>query len=237
MYRRPLGQQIEHRHIGDVAGVDDHIGSLEMATEDGRDLVGSVGREMGVGDDEDPRDRPRSGTRGRHGHGVPQMGSLQPDGVAARPHDAHLASPTPSVACHTLVMAGSSRASKTCTVCGRTIEWRKKWERNWDEIRYCGEKCRRNPLTDLDRALERAIIDLLDRRAGGASICPSEAARLVDPDEWRALMPRTRSAARRLVSGGRVIITQRGATVDPSTAKGPVRIARTNGWPSHHTGA
>lgn len=33
--------------------------------------------------------------------------------------------------------------TKICAVCGRPFEWRKKWERNWDEVRYCSERCRR----------------------------------------------------------------------------------------------
>ncbi|MCR9270258.1 MAG: DUF2256 domain-containing protein [Henriciella sp.] len=33
--------------------------------------------------------------------------------------------------------------SKLCPVCDRPFNWRKKWERNWDEIVYCSERCRR----------------------------------------------------------------------------------------------
>ena len=33
--------------------------------------------------------------------------------------------------------------SKVCPVCDRPFNWRKKWERNWDEIVYCSERCRR----------------------------------------------------------------------------------------------
>ncbi|MEM9775674.1 MAG: DUF2256 domain-containing protein [Chloroflexota bacterium] len=33
--------------------------------------------------------------------------------------------------------------SKVCPVCDRPFTWRKKWEKNWDEIRYCSERCRR----------------------------------------------------------------------------------------------
>lgn len=32
---------------------------------------------------------------------------------------------------------------KTCERCGRPFEWRKKWERDWDNVKYCSEKCRR----------------------------------------------------------------------------------------------
>ncbi len=40
-------------------------------------------------------------------------------------------------------------------------------------------------------------------------------------------MEPARSAARRLVAEGSVVITQKGHIVDPSTAKGPIRIRRT----------
>jgi hypothetical protein len=118
--------------------------------------------------------------------------------------------------------------SKPCVVCGRTIEWRKKWERNWDEVRYCSDVCRRMKLTDIDRELEATILDLLANRGGGETICPSEAAKAVggtlDEQVWRDLMEPARRAARRLVAIGEIEITQRGSVVDPSTAKGPIRL-------------
>lgn len=33
---------------------------------------------------------------------------------------------------------------KICLVCKKSFYWRKKWERDWDEVRYCSERCRRN---------------------------------------------------------------------------------------------
>lgn len=116
--------------------------------------------------------------------------------------------------------------SKTCASCGRTIEWRTKWARNWDSVRYCSDGCRRRKVTAADRQLEAAILALLDRRARGATICPSEAARSVGGEGWRPLMEPARRAARRLVAAGEVVITQGGVVVDPSTAKGPIRIRR-----------
>ncbi|MFN7699364.1 MAG: DUF3253 domain-containing protein [Deltaproteobacteria bacterium] len=120
-------------------------------------------------------------------------------------------------------------ADKTCARCGRTIAWRKRWARNWDAVRHCGERCRRTRLDATDEALERETIALLAARARGATICPSEAARAVAGDDeaaWRALMERARSAARRLVERGLVEITQRGRVVDPSAARGPIRVRR-----------
>jgi hypothetical protein len=82
---------------------------------------------------------------------------------------------------------------------------------------------------DVDQRLELAITDLLSRRAASATICPSDAARAVggdDDEAWRGLMEPARRAARRLVERGEVEITQGGRVVDPSTAKGPIRIRR-----------
>ena len=32
--------------------------------------------------------------------------------------------------------------TKLCAQCGRPFAWRKKWERVWDEVRYCSDRCR-----------------------------------------------------------------------------------------------
>lgn len=115
---------------------------------------------------------------------------------------------------------------KTCVACGRRIEWRKKWERCWEDVKFCSDACRRSKPSGDDRRLEVAILELLARRAGEATICPSEAARAVFPDGWREHMEEARRAARRLVAAGAIEITQGGRVVDPSTAKGPVRLRR-----------
>jgi hypothetical protein len=120
-----------------------------------------------------------------------------------------------------------SLPTKTCDGCGRTITWRKKWERDWDSVRWCSERCRRAGRSSVDEALERSVLELLAGRAGGATICPSEAARAVGGQDWRPLMEPARAAARRLVARGEVEITQGGRVVDPSTAKGPIRVRRT----------
>lgn len=33
--------------------------------------------------------------------------------------------------------------TKDCVVCGRPFTWRRKWERVWDEVLTCSERCRR----------------------------------------------------------------------------------------------
>ncbi|MFM7321506.1 MAG: DUF2256 domain-containing protein [Armatimonadota bacterium] len=32
--------------------------------------------------------------------------------------------------------------TKDCAACGRPFAWRKKWERCWDEVRFCSDRCR-----------------------------------------------------------------------------------------------
>lgn len=31
---------------------------------------------------------------------------------------------------------------KNCATCGKPFSWRKKWEKNWDEVKYCSDRCR-----------------------------------------------------------------------------------------------
>ncbi len=121
-----------------------------------------------------------------------------------------------------------SESEKICASCGRRITWRKKWARCWDAIRFCSDACRKRRSSDVDVRLEEAILTLLSERAGDASICPSEAARRVGgEDAWRPLMEPARAAARRLVARGAIEIMQGGRRVDPSTAKGPIRLRGT----------
>lgn len=120
---------------------------------------------------------------------------------------------------------GAPLPEKTCASCGRRIERRARWAKDWDAVRWCSDACRRAKVSAADLEHERDILALLERRAGGATICPSEVARATAED-WRPLMEPVRRAARRLVARGEVEILQQGRVVDPSTAKGPIRIRR-----------
>jgi hypothetical protein len=33
--------------------------------------------------------------------------------------------------------------SKPCVACGRLMTWRKKWEKNWEQVKYCSDACRK----------------------------------------------------------------------------------------------
>jgi len=37
----------------------------------------------------------------------------------------------------------SDLPAKICATCGLPFAWRKKWEKVWDEVKYCSDRCRR----------------------------------------------------------------------------------------------
>lgn len=41
-------------------------------------------------------------------------------------------------------MKKSDLPTKICTTCGLPYTWRKKWAKNWDQVKYCSERCRIN---------------------------------------------------------------------------------------------
>lgn len=97
---------------------------------------------------------------------------------------------------------------------------------NWEQLRYCSAACRRQAGATIHRLVERCIVALLAERRPQASICPSDAARQVFGEQFRAHMEDVRNAARRMAGRDEVVVTQRGARIDPATMRGPVRIAR-----------
>lgn len=32
--------------------------------------------------------------------------------------------------------------TKVCVACGRPFAWRRKWARDWDQVKYCSDRCR-----------------------------------------------------------------------------------------------
>ncbi|QCZ93465.1 DUF2256 domain-containing protein [Salinimonas iocasae] len=38
-------------------------------------------------------------------------------------------------------MKKSELPEKICPVCHRPFTWRKKWEKNWQEVKYCSKRC------------------------------------------------------------------------------------------------
>jgi hypothetical protein len=77
----------------------------------------------------------------------------------------------------------------------------------------------------MSEQLRETILRLARERGPSKSICPSDAAREVDEENWRDLMDQARDVARDLAKAGEVVITQGGDVVDPdATWRGPIRI-------------
>lgn len=71
---------------------------------------------------------------------------------------------------------------------------------------------------------EEAILALTADRGPGKSICPTEAARALDPAQWRAKLPAVRAAAVALARAGRITITRHNKPVDPDNFRGVYRL-------------
>jgi len=71
---------------------------------------------------------------------------------------------------------------------------------------------------------------LLRHRSPEATICPSDAARIVGGSSWRDLMDTAREVAHGLAGEETIVVRQHGTDVDLATAVGPVRLARGRRW-------
>ena len=36
------------------------------------------------------------------------------------------------------------KPEKVCKTCGKPFTWRRKWRKDWENVLYCSERCRRN---------------------------------------------------------------------------------------------
>ncbi len=41
--------------------------------------------------------------------------------------------------------------TKICIVCERPFTWRKKWQRVWEEVKYCSEKCKKFKIRKIEK--------------------------------------------------------------------------------------
>jgi hypothetical protein len=49
----------------------------------------------------------------------------------------------------------SDLPTKICFVCDRPFTWRKKWEKCWDEVKYCSDRCRRHKLSNDEQSYNK----------------------------------------------------------------------------------
>ena len=77
----------------------------------------------------------------------------------------------------------------------------------------------------MDVQIEAALLAIIHQRGPLASACPSEVARQLAPQDWRALMPRVRAVASALAQAGLLEIAQGGKAVSPQGPwRGPIRV-------------
>ena len=75
-----------------------------------------------------------------------------------------------------------------------------------------------------DKNISDEILEMLLRRHPGKTICPSEVARKLFPENWWDEMEHVRAVAKELVKNGKIVITQAGQEVDPDDFKGAIRL-------------
>lgn len=74
-------------------------------------------------------------------------------------------------------------------------------------------------------AIREAILAIAAERGAGKSLCPSEAARRLAPEDWRPLMAGVRREAIALAREGRIEILRKGKPVNPAAAiRGVIRL-------------
>ena len=87
---------------------------------------------------------------------------------------------------------------------------------------------------DLEPRIEAAILALLRSRQDGATICPSEPARIVDGRSWRRLLPVVRERAVRLARAGHIEILRDRVPASGDLTKGVLRYRLTGPSPVRH---
>lgn len=117
---------------------------------------------------------------------------------------------------------------KLCKTCRCAIQWQKKYEQDWDIVKYCSEACGGYRVGEKDAELEAAIFSLLGDCAPNQGVSPVDAAKLVggrdSRRDWEALLRPVRVVARRLAAAGRIEVVQHGVAVNPATAKGAIHL-------------
>ena len=83
-----------------------------------------------------------------------------------------------------------------------------------------------------DAEIAAALLAIIHQRGPLSSACPSEVARQLSPNAWRALMPRVREVAAHLAQQGRLEIAQGGKAISPKPPwRGPIRIRLASSTP------
>lgn len=113
----------------------------------------------------------------------------------------------------------SAPQDKLCLRCGRVIQWRRKWAKDWEHVRYCSKACRSAGLTQQDHDIQRVMLEAL-RADGRLEVGAFAQAQGWDASQREAV----RMAARRIVMEHPASLWQQGRRVDASTARGDFEL-------------
>jgi len=78
-----------------------------------------------------------------------------------------------------------------------------------------------------DEKVCSCLLQLASDRGPDKTVCPSEVARALEQNDWRALMPQVREVGVALAKSGQITVMQKGQVVDPESARGPIRYRLT----------
>ena len=76
----------------------------------------------------------------------------------------------------------------------------------------------------MSNSIADTILSMALHRGPNKTICPSDVAREMFPDDWRKHMGEIRNEAIVLHKDGSILITQKGIPVNTDHIKGPIRI-------------
>ena len=79
-------------------------------------------------------------------------------------------------------------------------------------------------MDEREQRLRTAILELVEKRGPGKSICPSEAARAAFPKNWRDQMESCREVAFQLAKHQKIEVCTGGKVIDNQLFKGPIRL-------------
>jgi hypothetical protein len=79
-------------------------------------------------------------------------------------------------------------------------------------------------VTAAPEAIAAEILRLAGARGPDRSICPSEVARALAPEDWRPLLGQVRAEAVRLAEAGQIDILRKGRPVPVEAVRGVIRL-------------
>lgn len=79
---------------------------------------------------------------------------------------------------------------------------------------------------EFEEKIRELHLELAEKRGADATYCPSELAKMIDPDNWRSSMEIVREVADGLIEKERLVLMQKGKMVEgkATDATGPIRL-------------